>query len=278
LNVHTSHKRQSTQSATGLAMFTRLRLVRAGGIAAAGGLMVRHTLAPLSTAAVASPAPPVCAPSKNLNGGFTHFATAKELYDHIRAISRDETSKEFVVRNFVGVIEDISIQASTVETELFPLGALEYYTKKNMGWEYTQEEADRWQLLQRGGEQGDYRAGITQKIANVIDCLKSEPLSKRATITFPFTGEEAGGTGGSETNDWKYQGMNKCCRELHLYLEDGKLKCTAIVRMQNANIFVKNIHFFATLLDVVAKELNVEVGEYTHWITNLCYDREATSC
>ena len=76
---------------------------------------------------------------------------------------------------------------------------------------------------------------------------------------------EAGGTGGSETNDWTYQGQNKCCRELHLYLEDGKLKCTAIVRMQNANIFVKNIHFFATLLEYVARELDVPLGEYTHW-------------
>ena len=109
-------------------------------------------------------------------------------------------------------------------------------------------------------------------------CLKAESLSKRATITFPFTGTEAGGKGGSETNDWTNQGVNKCCRELHLYLEDGKLKCTAIVRMQNANIFVKNIHFFATLLEHVAAELDVPLGEYTHWITNLCYDREATSC
>ena len=217
------------------------------------------------------------APSTNLNSAFPHFETAKELYAHIRAISKND-SKEFVVRNFVGVIKDISIPASTVETELFPLGALEYYTKKNMGWDYTQEEVDKWQLLQRGGEQGDYRAGITQKIDNAIACLKGEPLSKRATITFPFTGEAAGGTGGSETNDWTYQGMNKCCRELHLYLEDGQLKCTAIVRMQNANIFVKNIHFFSTLLTHISKEIGVPLGEYTHWITNLCYDRDATSC
>ena len=48
--------------------------------------------------------------------------------------------------------------------------------------------------------------------------------------------------------------------------------------MQNANIFVKNIHFFATLLEHCANELDVELGEYTHWITNLCYDRDATSC
>jgi hypothetical protein len=47
------------------------------------------------------------------------------------------------------------------ETDLFPKGALEYYTKKNMGWDYTQEEYDQWQLAERGGEQGDYRDGVS---------------------------------------------------------------------------------------------------------------------
>jgi len=172
-----------------------------------------------------------------------------------------------------------------------------------MGWEYTEEEYKTWQLAERGGAQGDYRDGMQKKIANVIDCLKTEPLSKRAIIPIPFATE------GSETVDWTDQGQTKCCRELHLYLEDGKLKCSkssspsmiqcteayaphpnphllssltiflaGIIRMQNANIFVKNIHFFATLIDYVAKELDVEVGEYTHWITNLCHDRTATNC
>jgi thymidylate synthase len=158
------------------------------------------------------------------------------------------------------------------ETELFPKGALEYYTTKNMGWNFTEEEYATWQMAERGGEQGDYRDGMPHKIRNVIDCLKTEPLSKRAVIPIPFNSE------GSETVDWTNQGQTKCCRELHFYLEDGKLKCTGIVRMQNANIFVKNIHFFATVIDHVAKELDVPIGEYTHWITNLCHDRDATSC
>ena len=81
--------------------------------------------------------PPVCAPSKNLNTGFLHFPTAKEVYAHIRNITLP--GGEQVVRNFVCVIEDIRPEPSLVETELFPRGALEYYTAKNMGWEYTQE-------------------------------------------------------------------------------------------------------------------------------------------
>ncbi len=210
-------------------------------------------------------------PTTNLNGSFRSFATAKEVYQHIRHISKHD-DKEHVVRNFVCVIRDVSVEASTVETELFPKAALEFYTKKNMGWDYSQAEYDTWFLPERGGAQGDYRAGMQRKIANVVDCLRNEPLSKRAVIPIPFNSE------GSETADWRDQGQNKCCRELHLYLEDNLLKCTAIVRMQNANIFVKNIHFFATLIAHVASELGVGVGEYTHWITNLCYDRDATSC
>ena len=58
-----------------------------------------------------------CAPSKNLNVGFPHFATGKDMYDHLREITKP--GGEFVVRNFVGVIEDFSVASCTVETELF---------------------------------------------------------------------------------------------------------------------------------------------------------------
>jgi len=213
-----------------------------------------------------------CAPSNNLNVGYPQFPTAKELHASLVELTSAGGGGEFIVRNFVGVIQDISVAASTVETDLFPKGALDYYTAKNMGWEYTQEDYDKWQLAERGGAQGDYRDGMKEKIDNVIDCLKTEPLSKRAVIPIPYA------MMGSAQIDWKDQGQNKCCRELHFYMEDGKLKCTGIVRMQNANIFVKNIHFFAVLIEYVAKELKVEVGEYTHWITNVCLDRSATSC
>eukprot|EP00930_Biecheleria_cincta_P027760 TRINITY_DN19433_c0_g1_i1.p1 TRINITY_DN19433_c0_g1~~TRINITY_DN19433_c0_g1_i1.p1 ORF type:complete len:223 (-),score=26.86 TRINITY_DN19433_c0_g1_i1:114-782(-) len=207
---------------------------------------------------------------KNLNIGFPRFQNAGDLYKHIREIT--SPGGDYTVRNFVGVIEDISVASSTVETELFPRGALEFYTKKNMGHSYSKEEFDAWMMPERGGDQGDYRDGMPEKIANVIACLKSEPRSKRAIIPIPFPSE------GSKTVDWTNQGQTKCCRELHLYIEDGKLKCTGILRMQNASIFPKNIHFFATLLDHVSKEIDVPLGEYTHWITNLCHDRSAISC
>ena len=84
--------------------------------------------------------------------------------------------------------------------------------------------------------------------------------------------------GRSENVDWRDAGQTKCCRELHLYIEGGKLCCTGFLRVQNATIFPKNIHFFATLLDDVATRLGVEVGEYTHFISSVCHDRSATQC
>ena len=98
---------------------------------------------------------------------------------------------------------------------------------------------------------------MPEKIANVIDCLKTHPNSKRATIPIPFATE------GSKNVTWEDAGQTKCCRELYIFLEEDKLCCTAVLRMQNASIFPKNIHFFATLLRRVAGELGVEVGEYT---------------
>ena len=198
--------------------------------------------------------------------------TAADLYADIRALTAP--GGNFTVFNYMAVIEDLSTpEAALVETELFPRGALEFYTAKNMGWAVSDEDAARWLTPERGGAQGDYRAGMPAKIVNAIDCLRAHPDSKRATIPIPFATE------GSEHIDWRDQGQTKCCRELYLYIApDGRLACTAMLRMQNASIFPKNIHFFATLLDDVAARLGVEVGEYTHFISSVCHDRSATQC
>eukprot|EP00971_Amphidinium_carterae_P160447 3180541-Amphidinium_carterae.1 len=58
-------------------------------------------------------------------------------------------------------------------------------------------------MPERGGEQGDYRDGMPEKIANVISCLKEEPRSKRAIVPIPFPSE------GSKNVDWKNQGLQR---------------------------------------------------------------------
>ena len=196
--------------------------------------------------------------------------TAAELYAEIRELTKP--GGDYTVHNYVAVVEDMRPESVLVETELFPAGSIHFYTAKNMGWDTTQEEHNKWYDVARGGGQGDYREGMQAKIDNVVACLLEHSHSKRAIIPIPFNSE------GSANVDWTDAAQTKCCRELHLYIEDGKLCCTGFLRVQNATIFPKNIHFFATLLDDVAKRVGVPLGEYTHFISSVCHDRSATQC
>ncbi|KAJ1445279.1 hypothetical protein M885DRAFT_579473 [Pelagophyceae sp. CCMP2097] len=197
--------------------------------------------------------------------------TAADLYAEIRELTK--AGGDYTVHNYMAVIEDLRIpEASVVETELFPRAALEFYTAWNIGDDVSAEAEAVWRLPERGGAQGDYRAGMKAKIANAVDCLKTHSHSKRAMIPIPFNDEP------SSAVDWRNVGQTKCCRELYLYVDGGALCCTAVLRMQNASIFPKNIHLFAALLRRAAADLDLPVGEYTHVIANLCHDRAATQC
>ena len=196
--------------------------------------------------------------------------TARSLYDEMRHLTR--AGGDFTIHNYVAVLEDLSEGATTVETELFPIAALDFYTRWNLEETITDEEIDAYKTPERGGAQGDYRYGMRRKIANAVDCLRTHENSKRASIPIPFTDS------GSETIDWRDRGQTKCCRELYLYIENDRLSCTGVLRVQNASIFPKNIHFFGALLRRVAAELDVELGVYTHVVASLCHDRSATNC
>ena len=196
--------------------------------------------------------------------------TARSLYDEMRSLTR--AGGDFTIHNYCAVLEDLSAEATTVETELFPVEALDFYTRWNLEEEITDEEIDAYKTPERGGAQGDYRRGMRRKIANAVDCLRTHENSKRASIPIPFTDE------GSSAIDWRDQGQTKCCRELYLYVEEGKLSCTGVLRVQNASIFPKNIHFFGALLRRCAAELGLPLGVYTHVVASLCHDRTATNC
>ena len=83
--------------------------------------------------------------------------TARSLYDEMRHLTR--AGGDFTVHNYVAVLEDLSAEATTVETELFPLAALDFYTRWNLEDPITDEEIDAYKTPERGGAQGDYRRG-----------------------------------------------------------------------------------------------------------------------
>jgi len=146
------------------------------------------------------------------------------------------------VRNYVQLLD---MQDFLVETELFPEPVLRAYSARNMEKPLTEDQLQHINA-ERGGPQGNYRDGMAQKMANVVDCLSKFPQSKRAVITIcnepmPVHSNDADA---------------KCVRELHLYLDDaGRLSGTVFLRAQAAALFPKNIHMLGSIMQEIAAQL-----------------------
>ena len=161
----------------------------------------------------------------------------------------------------------------------FAADALEFYSKYNLlqldlaGSARDQALHAQFYTPARGGGQGDYRDGITEKVANVVACLRAFPASKRAVLPIPHT------RAGSVTANHTDTDEAKCLRELHFHLDSDsagrppRLCCTGMMRAQAASIFPKNIHFIGSVMHLVAKQLGVSVGTYTHIVTTLVNER-----
>ena len=192
------------------------------------------------------------------------------------------TSGGKIVRNFHRSRIQMKGGGYVVETDLFPVDALKAYSAWNLGDEVDEASKKKYFSSHRGGSQGDYREGMPSKINNVIDCLLKFPKSKRAVIAIPNNSHA------THTCD----DDAKCMREVHFYLIDSsdqditsaggnknsdeekrQLNATVLMRAQAAEIFPKNIHFVGSLMDRIASQLHVEVGELFYVATVLVSDR-----
>ena len=154
----------------------------------------------------------------------------------------NKLSSQGSVRNFV---QTLDMSDFLVESDLFPEAALLAYSALNMEKDLTEEHKLHIDDI-RGGGQGNYRAGMARKIANVVDCLTKFPESKRAVITVC----------NEPMPDHRNDDDAKCVRELQLYLDDdGKLSGTVFLRAQAASLFPKNIHMIGSIMTEVAKRL-----------------------
>jgi thymidylate synthase len=166
------------------------------------------------------------------------------------------------VRNFH---TDIRMDDYIVETDLFPVEALDAYTAWNLELDVPAELRAKYFSAHRGGNQGDYRAGMRAKLANVVACLTEFPASKRALISVVPRDDAP------HTDD----GAAKCMREVHFHLDHDVLNATVLFRSQAAEIFPKNIHFVGALMAEVAARLQprARVGTLHYLATVLVSDR-----
>ena len=200
---------------------------------------------------------------------FLVFSTPNEMYTHIKQITENNKSTPF--RNFIGLIETITRDSITIETDLFPKDALQFYTQHNMSqisYETSPDLYKKFYNSQRGGGQGDYSFGFQTKFDNLLDCLQKFPGSKRAVLSMPYSKKYSQNV--SHFDD----GEQKCLRELHFFLEEDVLHCSGFMRSQARIIFPKNMHFIGTVMLDLADALKVRTGSYTHFVTTLVDGRD----
>jgi len=177
--------------------------------------------------------------------------TCRETWEHMTAISHDAP-----VRNYAQMID---MSDYLVETKLFPKEVLDAYGASNLEKDLTDAQRSHFNP-ERGGGQGNYRAGMERKIQNVVDCLNQFPMSKRAIITVP----------NNPFADHSDDEAAKCMRELQFFIEDGKLNASVFFRAQAAQIFPKNIHFIGLLMDEVAMRLTTRpIRGNLHYFTSI---------
>lgn len=180
----------------------------------------------------------------------------REVFERMCAM----TTEGSTVRNFHA---DIAMGDYVVETDLFPRAALEAYSAWNLEREVSAEQRAMFFSAHRGSDQGDYRDGMRAKIANVVDCLRRFPGSKRAVISVVPRPDAV------HADD----AQAKCLREIHFYLDSNVVGATVLMRAQAAEIFPKNIHFIGEVMDEVAAELGVGVGTLHYLATVLVSNR-----
>lgn len=107
------------------------------------------------------------------------------------------------------------------------------------------------------------RHGFDQ-VDKIIKLLIADPNSRRAVLNFNVPNENV-----IETKD------EICTIALQMYIRDGKLNCTGIMRSNDIWLGTPyDITFFTELQKYIAHRVGVEYGTYTHFVTSIhAYER-----
>ena len=107
------------------------------------------------------------------------------------------------------------------------------------------------------------RHGFDQ-VEKIIDLLKTDPNSRRAVLNFNVQNINV-----IETKD------EICTIALQMYIRNGKLNCTGIMRSNDIWLGTPyDVAFFTELQKYIAHRLNVGYGTYTHFVVSIhAYER-----
>ena len=117
--------------------------------------------------------------------------------------------------------------------------------------------------VERGNWEYTYHDRIGWQIKSVIRELRRDPYSRRAVIDVRRTSDA-------------YLDDPPCLQNIQLFIRDGRLNMTALFRSNDAcKAAFMNAYALTCLQDIIAAELGVDVGSYTHIANSFhAYERD----
>lgn len=109
------------------------------------------------------------------------------------------------------------------------------------------------------------------QVQGVIDIFKHEGLDTRRAVISIYDSMKDSPSGLKEIYRLQTSKDIPCNNMLHFYVRDGKLNCNAFSRSGDVVWGVTNINIveWTVLMEYIAQEIGVDVGVYSHFITNV---------
>lgn len=183
-------------------------------------------------------------------------------------------SKE--LNNYMFIVDDIEDNVVTLKTRDISLpylvGEMLWYWQSRNDTEFIGKFATLWKNITDDGKTNNSAYGyiLQQKhgfnqLETIIELLKNDPTSRRAVLNINVPNQNV-----ESTHD------EPCTIALNLFIRDGKLNCTGIMR-SNDIIFglTYDITYFTQIQKYIASRLNIPTGSYTHFATSMhFYDKD----
>lgn len=172
------------------------------------------------------------------------------------------------------VLKDITNNIVSVRgiSPSYLFGELLWYLNGDNSLEFISQFSSFWNHLSDDGKTCNSAYGyLIQKahgynqLDKVIEILRKDPNSRRAKININFPNSQV-----DTTKD------EPCTMSIHFMIRKNKLDCTVVMRSNDIWFgFPYDVAFFTELQKLVAQELGVKYGEYTHFAISLhMYDKD----
>ena len=115
------------------------------------------------------------------------------------------------------------------------------------------------------------RIYANEQVQGVIDIFDKEGLDTRRAVISIYDSMLDSPKGLKEIYKLDSSKDVPCNNMLHFYVRDGKLNCNAFSRSGDVVWGVTNINIFewTFLMEYIAQEIGVDVGTYSHFVTNI---------